>query len=173
MQITEQLQGLTDENKLQKEQISALSKELEQQKDYIKNVTKALKGFSGNSQSKDSLLSQAHKAFEKNRQKEARELYNQVLSEEKINNAQKNHVYFNLGLLDYWNKNYDKALVYFSKIYTKYPKSSLSPRALLYIARSFLKSNKKDEAKATFAEVINKYPKSKQAKSAEKEMKEI
>ncbi len=177
LQINEQLKVLMEENKLQKEQISALSKELESQKEFIKKVTSTLKGINSSggssSRSKGSLLKQAHKAFEKNKQKEARDLYNRVLAEEKINNAQKNHVYFNLGLLDYWNKRYDEALVYFSKIYTKYPRSSLSPRALLYIARSFKKSKKLEEAKATYSEVMSNYPKSKQATYAKKELSEL
>ena len=113
----------------------------------------------------------AHKAFEANKQKKAKELYLQVLAEDKVNNAVKNHVFYNLGLLNYWSKKYDDALVYFSKIYTKYPKSSFAPASLLYIGRSFKNQNKTDEAKATFEELIKNYPKSRHAKSAQKELK--
>ena len=69
------------------------------------------------------------------------------------------------------DKKYDDALVYFSKIYTNYPKSSFAPRSLLYIARCFNKLGKKDESKASYQELIDNYPKSSHAKTAKKEMK--
>lgn len=171
-QLTEQVKLLSVENNENKEQIKDLSNQVSDQKRFIQKVTGTLSKMSGSSPVKgSSLLKQAHKAFEKNKQKKAAELYQQVLKENKINNATKNHVYFNLGLLDYWNKRYDQALVLFSKIYTKYPRSSFAPRALLYIGRSFKKSNRLDEANASFQELISSYPKSKQAKSAKKELK--
>ena len=172
-QLNAQIEVLMTENKIQKEQISSLQSELNSQKDYIKNVTGTLSKMSSSSgstrSSGTSLLKKAHSAFEKNKQSEAKKLYLQVLSEGKVNNATKNHVYYNLGLLSYWGKKYDEGLSYFSKIYTKYPKSFFAPKALYYIGLSFKKTNKMDEAKATFSELIKNYPKSSQAKKAKKE----
>jgi len=167
MQLQEQVQVLTKENQENKAIIQKLQNDVNRQKAFIKKVTKAL---SLQTDTGASLLKQAHKAFEKNQQKEAKNLYLQVMEENKINAAQKNGVRYNLGLLYYWNKEYDQALVYFSQIYTKWPKSSYAPRALLYIARCFDKTNKKDEASATYKELVNKYPNSAQAKEAKKEM---
>ena len=172
IQLTEQVKNLVEENKEMKKQISDLQGDVNSQKKYIKNVTGSLSKITGpTSSSSSSKLQDAHKAFEKNDKKKAKELYNEVLSEGKINNAQKNHVYFNLGLIDYWDKKYNDAITYFSKIFTKWPKSSFSPRALLYIARSFDKQKKSDEAKAMYQELINKYPTSTHAKTAKKEVK--
>lgn len=172
IQLTEQVKNLVNENAEMKQQIASLQSDVNSQKKYIKNVTGSLSKIAGPSKSSStSKLQDAHKAFEKNDKKQAKELYNEVLSEGKINNAQKNHVYFNLGLLNYWDKKYNDAITYFSKIYTKWPKSSFSPRALLYIARSFDKQKKGDEAKAMYQELINKYPTSTHAKTAKKEVK--
>lgn len=171
VQLTEQVKNLVQENADMKAQLANLERDVSAQKKYIKNVTGSLSKITGASGSSGtSKLKQAHTAFEANKQKEAQELYNEVLAEGKINNAQKNHVYFNLGLLDYWSKNYNEAITYFSKIYTKWPRSSFSPRALLYIARSFDKQKKSAEAKAMYQELINKYPKSSHAKTAKKEI---
>ena len=171
-QLAEQVKILTGENKKTQSEVNQLSRELKEQKAFIQKVTGTLSKMSGKptTQTSSNLLKKAHTAFEKNQQTEAKDLYLQVISENKISNAKKNHVYYNLGLLEYWSKSYDEALVYFSKIYTKYPKSSFAPGSLLYIGRSFAKSNRPDEAKATFQEVIKNYPKSKQAKSAKEEL---
>lgn len=173
LQLSEQVKNLVEENAQMKKDIRELKSSVRSQKKYIKNVTGSLSKIAGPiKSSSSSKLKLAHKAFEKNQKTKATKLYNEILSEGKINNAQKNHVYFNLGLLDYWNKKYNSAITYFSKIYTKYPKSSFSPRALLYIARSFDKQKKNDEAQAMYQELIKNYPKSSHAKTAKKEIKE-
>lgn len=169
-QLIEQVNILTQDNKELKEKVSKLESDINGQKKYIKNVNSTLKQISG-SESSDEKLKRAHDAFEKNKQEEAKTLYQEVLSENKINAAQKNHVLYNLGLLSYWAKKYDQAIVSFSKIYTKYPKSSFAPRSLLYIGRSFKAQNKKEEANAMFDELIKNYPKSSHATTAKKEMK--
>lgn len=170
-QLNEQVKVLLEENKTLKSKVSKLEKDINEQKKYIKKVTGALSSVATSSSKKSSnSLSKAHTAFEKGK-KNAKDLYLKVLEEGSINAAQRNHVYFNLGLLEYRSKKYEKALVYFSKIYTKYPRSSFAPRSLLYIARSFKGSNKTEEANVTYQELIEKYPKSKHAKTAKKELK--
>ena len=73
--------------------------------------------------------------------------------------------------IEYINKNFDNALIYFSKVYTKYPKSSFAPNALLHIGLTFKKQNKNDNALAAFKEVIKNYPKSSQANTAKNHLK--
>lgn len=170
--LSEQVKALSDESKINKTKIAALEVEVESQKKYIKNVNKTLGKIAGpTKRSSSSKLKIAHKAFEKNQQKKATKLYLDVLNSGKINARQKNHVRYNLGLLHYWKKDYNNALVYFSQIYTKYPKSSWAPKCLLYIARSFRGQKKMAESNATYNELIAKYPKSSSAKSAKKEKK--
>ncbi len=170
--LSEQINVLTKQSKDNQNEIKRLSREVQGQKKYISKLTGTLTKITGPTKSSSgSLLKRAHKAFEKNKQKEATRLYEEVLASGKINNKQKNHVRYNLGLMNYWNKRYNEALTYFSSIYTKWPKSSWAPRALLQIARTFKKQNKKAEATATYEEIISNYPKSAQAKKAKKEIK--
>ncbi len=170
--LSEQVSILNKENSQNKAEIDALKNDLESQKKYVSKLTGTLSKIAGSDKSSSSSMTkiqQAHKAFEKNDQNEALKLYEQVLAEGKINNRQKNHVRYNLGLLSYWNKKYDDALSYFSSIYTKWPKSSWAPRALIQIARTFKKQNKKAEANASYDEIIQNYPKSSEAKKAKSE----
>lgn len=170
-QINERLTLIQNENKTIHKKLNVLQNDIDAQKKYIKKVNTTLKAVSSppKSTSKNS-LQKAHKNFERGRYNRAQTQYLEVLGEGKINAAQRNHVYFNLGLIDYQNKKYSEALVYFSKIYTKYPRSSFAPRSLLYIARSFSKLKKKEEANASYQELVDKYPKSSHAKTAKKEM---
>jgi TolA-binding protein len=171
-QLSEQVKILISDNILVKAKLEKIEKDMDAQRKYLKNVTGTLTKISGPTKSSSSSkLKNAHKAFEKNQKKKAKALYQELLNEGKINAAQKNHVYFNLGLLDYWAAKYNKGLVYFSKIYTKYPRSSFSPRSLLYIARSFKKQSKNAEASAMYKELIKNYPSSAHAKTAKKEDK--
>jgi TolA-binding protein len=173
--LAEQVSALKSDVQKNKATLASINSSLKAQQEYLNKLNKTLASLTGVSSStkssSTSRLKQAHKAFEKNQQKKAKELYQEVLTTGKVNAAQRNHIWHNLGLMDYWNKKYDDASVWFSKIYTKYPKSSWAPRSLLYIARSFKKSGKKDEAIATYAQLVKQYPKSKQAKVAKEEMK--
>lgn len=166
-QLQAQVKALREESAENKKLIAKLSDELDDQKKYVKKVNRSLGKIANSGPS----LAKANALFEKSKMKEAKEAYLEVLEEGKINAAQKNAVYYNLGIINYRNKEYDTAMTYFSKIYTKYPRSSYAPRALLYIARSFDKSGKNAEANAAYGEVVKNYPKSSQAKKAKKEMK--
>ena len=170
-QLQAQVKALSDENTENKKLIASLNKELSEQKKYIKKVTSSLGKLAGSSTSQGPSLAQANKLFEKNKMTEAKDAYLEVLEAGKISAAQRNAVWYNLGLINYRAKNYDDAMTYFSKIYTKWPKSSYAPRALLFLARSFGKTGKSAEANAAYGELIKSYPESSQAKDAKKEMK--
>jgi chromosome segregation ATPase len=74
-QLSEQVKILTSDSKKTQEQITKLSSELKAQKKFIQKVTGTLTKMSGSSSSSNkSLLKQAHRAFEKNQQKNAKSL---------------------------------------------------------------------------------------------------
>lgn len=166
-QLDAQVKLLILESKSQKVDINKLQAEIQKQKAYAKKVSKSLNKIS-NSQTS---WANANKLFEANKMSDAEAMYEEVLASGKLNAAQTNATHYNLGLINYWNKKYENSAAYFSKIYTKWPKSSYAPKSLLYIARCFKKMGKSAEAKATFSELIKKYPKSNQAKKAKSEMK--
>lgn len=173
-QLAEQLNIIQTQVNDNKSSISNVNATLKAQQDYLNKLNSTLAKLTGISSSTQNssvnLLKKAHEAFEKNKQKEAKELYEEVLSTGKINSSQKNHIWFNLGLLSFWAKNYDDSSVWFSKIYTTFPKSSWAPRALLYIARCFNNQGKKAESAATYETIISQYASSEHAKTAKKEM---
>lgn len=167
--LNEQVAILLKENKENQDKIDSLTKKVNSQTKYIKKVNTNLGAIVTPKSNSKSTLQEANALFEKSKLNEAFDKYNEVLSENKINAAQRNAVYYNMGLISYWKKKYEDCISYMSKIYTKYPRSSYAPKSLIYIARGFKKMGKSDEATATFDEVISKYPKSKQARDAKKE----
>jgi len=72
--------------------------------------------------------------------------------------------------VEFYTGHNDKALVYFSKIYTKYPRSSLAASSLLFIGRSLKKTGKTEEAKQAFQQVVDDYKGTKEANAAKKEL---
>lgn len=173
-QLSAQLAALQIEVENNKKTIAQLEQQISDQKKYINKVNSTLGNIAGPTESTSrSKLQEAHRLYEKGDSKGARNLYLEVLNENKINAAERNHVWLNLGLLDYRDKKYEDALVFFSKIYSNYPKSSLAPRALFYIARSFKNLGKKAEAKASYQELLNKYPKNANANTAKNEMSKL
>lgn len=172
--LDEQVKALRLESEENKKHIQNLEKELQDNKAYIQKVNATLSSLSqpqASSKKKVTDVQAAHTAFEKSDMKTAENLYLQVLEDGKINAAQRNHVWFNLGLINYNKKAYEESLVYFSKIYAGYPQSSWAPRALLYMARSLGHLKKNNESKGAYQEIIKKFPDSPHAKTAKEEMK--
>jgi outer membrane protein assembly factor BamD len=70
-------------------------------------------------------------------------------------------------------KKYEGTLARCQNVIDKYPGSGLVPEAILIKAETYLKSGKKDQARATFLRIIEDYPQSFQAKQAKKYLKAL
>lgn len=68
-------------------------------------------------------------------------------------------------------KQYQKAIVDFSKFPEKYTRSNYMPRCLLRIGQSFDALGMKDDAAGFYQELADKYPKSPEAKKIKKKVK--
>jgi TolA-binding protein len=157
------------------------SEEMQQQRIFIEKVTDSL-GKMGNHRSsvedlgkkkpKDA-VAEAHALIGKKKYSDARRILEGLSEDSSVSPADKNKALHGLGVLEFEQKNYDKGLVFFSRIYTKYPQSSLAPSSLLYIGRSFGRMGKKDEAKQAFEELQSNYPKSPLAKRARSEAQKL
>lgn len=172
-QLSTQMKVLTAENKKTQDEISSLKLQVSSQKKFIQKITKTLGSISGseNKSRKKVTLKNANYFFNKNKQSKAKSQYLKLLASKKLSKRNMNLAYYRLGLMDFWNRRYNEGLVYFSKIYTNYPKSRFAAPSLYHIAKSFKKLKKNDEAQASFKELIKSYPKSSEAKKSQKEIK--
>jgi TolA-binding protein len=154
--IKEQLEVLKEEQESFKEQLAESKKEKKNDKVAEK------KGL-------DDQLKDNYALIKKKQYTKAREILDQLLQTD-INAAQTNKVFHQYGEIELKAKQYEKSLVYFSKIYTKYPQSSLAPSSLFHIGLCLKNLGKSEEASQAFSELIEKFPNSPIVKKAKAEM---
>ena len=76
-------------------------------------------------------------------------------------------------MIAFMDKQDEKALVYFSKLFTQYPKSPYIRNGLLFLGKTFKRSGQVEEAKETFNQLVSQFPKTRQAKEASKLLKAL
>lgn len=154
-------------------QLLQIQNELKEQRTFIEKVTSNLsKVTSTKSQKKNakSELADALDLIKKDAYSDARSELEALIDEPELSPGDKNKVLYGLGKVEFYTENYEKSLVYFSKIYSKFPKSTLAASSLLFIGKNLVKMGKTNEAKEAFGKVVEDYAGSKEAKEAKKEM---
>jgi TolA-binding protein len=159
-------------NKKQNEVIKEMNDKLQEQSKYIEQVIKSLSGMTDHAEKKampkdnnqeinlkNGLVKYKAQDFEA-----AKSILEKVLENKKIKKNDKATTLQTLGLIEFKNKNYEEAKIYFSRVFTEIPDSSYAPSALLHLAKCFLQLKSKEEAKQTIDELISRFPKSKEAK---------
>ncbi len=177
--MNENLTLLQTQQQSDTESLSKIQAELKEQRGFLEKVTASLASMGSGSEkprasskkkSAKAELSDALGLVKEGKYSDAKAELESLIDAEGLSPGDNNKIMHGLGRIEYYTKNYEKALVYFSKIYTKYPKASLAPNSLLYIAKSLKKLGKKDEAKEAFTRVAEDYPGSKESAEAKKEI---
>lgn len=154
-----------------------IQSELKDQRAFLEKITTTLASSRAKSSPKVSKkksvkeeLSTGLFFIKSNKYGDAKSILESLINHNELNAADKNKVLYGLGKVEYYLGHPDKAMVYLSKIITKYPKSSLAPSSLLFIGKSLNKLGKKDDAKQAFQKLIDDYKDSKEANEARKEL---
>lgn len=160
--LTTQVQTLSDA-------VVKTEDEVKAQRGFVEKVTNKLGSMAapssgGNNSDAKSVIAQAKSLMKKKKYSEARAKLEGLVNDSSVSSADMNKVLFHLGEVEFSQKQWEKSLVYFSKIYTKYPKSSLAPTSLLYIGKALKSLGKSDESKQAFDELKSNYPGSSAAK---------
>jgi len=129
-------------------------------KDKEEVAEEAAKKDEPKNESKDfqSKLKLVDQQIEAGKLEEAGALCESIIQDSAYSAGKHNQCRFKLGEIAYKKKNYHDALVYFSKIYTQWPKSTLAPESLFQIANIFKDQGKKNEAKAALKKLETEYP---------------
>lgn len=147
---------------------AAQGDEIKQQRGFIEKVTERLGKMSSSSaapaKTDRQTVQAALKLVNQKKWDQARAALEDIIASGSVSPADLNKAYHGLGLVEYNQKNWEKSLVLFSKIYTKYPKSSLAPSSLLHIGRALAKLDKKDESQQALQQLREQYPQSAAAK---------
>lgn len=169
---------LEETQKSQQMLIGELKTKTDAQAAYLKEVLDNLKNLSGGSKSskgssKRSAYQDAMYDYGKGRYDSAKQKLLLLLNGNKVSGGAKARVIHNLGMIAYMDKENDKALAYFSRLFSEYPKTGYNKNGLLFLAKTFKRMNKNAEAKQTLEELISRFPKAKQVKQAEKMLKTL
>jgi TolA-binding protein len=174
--LSENVDLLKAQQETQSIQMNQIQAELKDQRVFLEKVTGTLSkmnsapAHASKKKNAKEELAAALELVKSNAYAEARNELEALIGHKDLTPGDNNKVMHGLGRVEFFTKNYDKALVYFSKIYTKFPNSSLAPSSLSFIAKSLAKTGKKDEAREAFAKLIEDYPTSKEAAEAKKEL---
>ena len=150
-------------------ELQAQGEVYEQELDDIKTKLKKIK----KSKQGANLYNQALKNYKAGKYKTARKQFLSLMKDKSLKGKQKTRIMHNLGMIAYINKNNNKALTYFGRLFTSYPRSSYNKNGLLITAKSFIRQKKKEEARQTLNELIKRFPKAKQVKEARKLLKTL
>lgn len=147
---------------------AAHTEEIKQQRGFIEKVTERLGKMSSSSpaptKNGKQSIQEALKLVNQKKWDQARAALEELIASPSLSPVDLNKAYHGLGLVEYGQKNWEKSLVLFSKIYTKYPNSSLAPSSLLHISRALAKLDKKDESQQALQQLKEQYPQSAAAK---------
>jgi TolA-binding protein len=173
--MSETLKVISTQQTNQNTQMLQLQNELKEQRSFIEKVTSQLSSTAKPSpkdqkKSAKNKLEHGLELIKKDDFSDARLELEELIDHKDLTPGERNKVLHGLGKVEYFTKNFEKSLVYFSKIYSKFPKASLAPSSLLFIARNLKKMEKNDEAKQAYAKVIEDYKASPEASEAKKEM---
>ena len=176
--MDESLNLIKSQQESEASQLLQIQNELKEQRTFIEKVTASISEMKtapapAKSSKKKSAKDELESGLENikdNKYSEARADLEPLIDHKDLTPGEQNKVIHGLGKIEYYTGNSEKALVYFSKVFAKFPKSSMAPSSLLFIGRSLKKMGKKDEAKEAFSKVVEDYPKSKEAADARKEL---
>jgi TolA-binding protein len=165
--MNENLTVLSNQRQNDSDQLSQIQAELKEQRSFIEKVTSSLSTMNQKKGPKEE-LNEALQLVKYNKFSVARPKLLGLLEGKELTAGDQNKALHGLGRTEFYTKNYEKALVYFSKIFSKYPKSSLAPNSLLFIGKALQELGKKDEAKEAFAKLTEDYPNAREVKEAKK-----
>lgn len=171
--MSESMALMKTQQETQTTQLLEIQNELKVQRGFIEKVTSSLaaaKAAPAKKKSAKSEMNEGLQQIKKDKFADARKTLEPLIDHADLTAGNRNKVLHGLGKVEYYTGNHEKAMVYFSKIFTKYPRSSLAPSSLLFIGRSLGKMGKKEEAKQAYLKVIEDYKGSKEANEAKKEL---
>jgi TolA-binding protein len=149
----------SEELKKANERIAALEKQL---KDLTPEVPKLPEGKSPFQAGKDAYLS--------GNLDEAVHFLTESLAASETGREAEEALYLR-GETQFKKQQYNKAIVDFSRITEKFPKSTYHSKSLLRIAESFEALGRKEEARAFYSELLEKFPKTAEGMIAKKRLK--
>lgn len=153
--------------------MSSVQKHLEENQAFLQKVLKTLEKSSPKPKKKVSPYWAAMNNYKAGNYKTAKDQLLDLLNKNSVKGSGKARVLHNLGMIEYMDKKDKEATIYFSKLFAEFSSSGYNKNGLLFLARSFKRMGKKEEAKQTLEELVKRFPGAKQATQAKKLLDKI
>jgi len=173
--IEEKMTILETAQTTQSTSLEEIQKELSSQKEYIQEVLGTLKNLSQKKtkvKKKTTPYNEAMGLYRQGKYAQSKAIL-LTLVDKKFSESAKARIIHNLGMIAYMDKQNDKALAYFSRLFTEFPKTGYNKNGLMFLAKTLQRMKKNEEAKQALNELIAKFPKAKQVSQAKKMLKEL
>ena len=168
--IKDQFSKLDQDNKELKATVQEQKKYIEEVLKLLSDLSKAKPEGKKSVSQKKSPFKEAVEQYKSNDFKNAKPALMELISKKSLKKSELTDALYFMGMINFQEKNYDDALVYFSKLFTEFPNSSLNANGLLHMARSFARLKQKDQAQQAYEAFVEKYPKSKHLGKAKEEL---
>ena len=126
---------------------TTMQEEIEEQGNYVKKVISTLDKMTGTGGKPKDAYGQAMGNYKRGRYKRAKNQLLDLLGGNKVKGSRRARVLHNLGMIAYMDEDDKQALVYFSKLFTDYPKSSYNKNGLLVLAKVLRRMDQPPEGK--------------------------
>ena len=163
--LNQRVEELNQRIKLLEESQELTLDRMKQQEKYLKKLLSTLGGDSKKKKSPPT-YQRAMINYQKKYYKSAKKYLLILFEDKSVKGSKRARVIHHLGMIEYRQKDNQKALFYFSKLYNLYPKSSFNKEGLLHLAKTFQRMKKSTEARSTLEELIRQFPSSKEAGQA-------
>ncbi|MBT7609746.1 MAG: tetratricopeptide repeat protein [Bacteriovoracaceae bacterium] len=172
---------IEESNKMLQENLESARAQIKDQRAFLDKVLKTLskastkknKKIAKKKSKKKTGYNSAMELYKKKYYTKVRPIFIKMLKDKKIKGNKRARIYHNLGMIHYIKKKNEDALIYFSQLFTEYPKAIYNANGLLYMAKAFNRLKRKPESKQTLEELIKRYPKAKQVKEAKAILKKL
>jgi tol-pal system protein YbgF len=169
--------ALEEENKAQEEKIRGMENRLKGLEGTTKQTESEKSGppkedlseGKGSSPGMGNMYKVAYQAFQKGDVEGGRKKFEAFLKQYP-NTELSGHAQFWIGETYYQEKDFEKAILEYEKVITKYPEGSKVPAALFKQALAFLELGDKANARNLFRRVVERYPRSAEAEMAKKKL---
>ncbi|WP_127718182.1 tol-pal system YbgF family protein [Halobacteriovorax sp. HLS] len=160
---------------MNQKRLTEIEDQLVKQDAYLKKLLATLSGATAAKKSSKKLsdYDSAMLDYKKGHYSSARPKLEALESSSKIKGSKRTRVLHNLGMVSYIGKDDKAAVVYFSKLFTEFPKSNYNANGMLFLSKSLVRMKQNDQAKQTLEELIKRFPKSKKVKDAKAMLKKL
>ena len=153
-------------------EISKIYQEINEQKKFLKKILSEIKKASG-SETTLSLFSQSIRNYQAKKFKTAKSQFIEIVNDlpsHRLSLRDQALVFHNLGMSFFIENDFENSQIYFSKLFSNYPKSPLNSSGLFHLGMALKNQNKSKEALSMWKLLLTKYPKSNYSTKAKKEM---